>query len=153
MRWTDATTSRMDVAVESLFGEGIMIHEEYLLGDVLVNRPVIVHYRNWGNYIVEALLFTLFIIGVWCGRGKQFLWTAMSFLLLDLLLHMVLGFGINEVFIMSAHYLYVLPIAMAYLLKALPWRARRRLAVLLAAVAIYLVVWNVTLIVEYLYWG
>ena len=77
----------------------------------------------------------------------------MSFLLLDLLLHMVLGFGINEVFIMSAHYLYVLPIAMAYLLKALPWRARRRLAALLAAVAIYLVVWNVTLIVEYLYWG
>lgn len=153
MRWTDATTSRMDVAVESLFGEGIMIHEEYLLGDVLVNRPVIVHYRNWGNYIVEALLVTLFIIGVWCGRRKQFLWTAMSFLLLDLLLHMVLGFGINEVFIMSAHYLYVLPIAMAYLLKALPWRARRRLAALLAAVAIYLVVWNVTLIVEYLYWG
>ena len=149
MRWTDATTSRMDVAVESLFGEGIMIHEEYLLGDVLVNRPVIVHYRNWGNYIVEALLFTLFIIGVWCGRRKQFLWTAMSFLLLDMLLHMVLGFGINEIFIMSAHYLFVLPIAMAYLLKALPKQGRRCLAKLLAVVTMYLMVWNVTLIVEY----
>ena len=152
MRWTDATTSRMDVTVESLFGEGIMIHEKYLLGDVLVNRPVIVHYRNWGNYIVEALLFTLFIIGLWCGRKKQFLWTAMSFLMLDLLLHMVLGFGINEMFIMSAHYLFVLPIAMAYLLKALPKLHRRRLVMLLAPVTLYLIAWNVTLIVEYFYW-
>ena len=152
MRWTDATTSRMDVAVESLLGEGIMIHEDYLLGDVLVNRPVIVHYRNWGNYIVEALLFTLFIIGVWCGRREQFLWTAMSFLLLDMLLHMVLGFGINEVFIMSAHYLFVLPIAMAYLLKALPLQGRKRLTKLLAVVTLYLMAWNITLIVEYLYW-
>ncbi|MCR5070273.1 MAG: GtrA family protein [Prevotella sp.] len=151
MRWTDKTTSRWDVAVENLFGEGIMLHEDHLLGDVLVNRPVIVRYHNWGNYIVEGMLVALFLLGVWYGRRQLFLWTAMSFFLMDMLLHMGLGFGINEVSIMSAHYLYVLPIAIAYLLKALPDRWRRRMMVALAVVAMYIGIWNVTLIIEYLY--
>jgi hypothetical protein len=151
MRWTDKTTSRWDVAVENLFGEGIMLHEDHLLGDVLVNRPVIVRYHNWGNYIVEGMLVALFLLGVWYGRRQLFLWTAMSFFLMDMLLHMGLGFGINEVSIMSAHYLYVLPIAIAYLLKALPDRWRRRMMVVLAVVAMYIGIWNVTLIIEYLY--
>lgn len=151
MRWTDITTSRTDVAVESLFGEGIMLHEDYLLGDVLVNRPVIVHYRNWGNYIVEAFLVGLFLVGVWCGRRSRFLWTAMSFFLMDMALHIGLGFGINEVFIMSAHYLFVLPVAMAFALKAMPEVWRKRLTVTLAAVTAYLWIWNATLLVEYLY--
>lgn len=149
--WTDISTSRVDVAVECLFGEGIMLHEDYLLGDVLVNRPVIVHYRNWGNYIVEALLVLLFLAGIWCGRRSRFLWTAMSFFIMDMILHMGLGFGINEISIMSAHYLYVLPIAMAYLLKAMPELWRKRIAIAIGVVAAYLIIWNVTLLVEYLY--
>ena len=150
-KWTDITTSRWDVAVESLFGEGIMLHEDYLLGDVLVNRPVIVRYHNWGNYIVEGLLVILFLAGIWYGRRQLFLWTAMSFFIMDMLLHMGLGFGINELPIMSAHYLFVLPIAMAYLLKALTPRWRKRLTWATGAVALYITVWNISLLVEYLF--
>ena len=150
-KWTDITTSRWDVAVESLFGEGIMLHEDYLLGDVLVNRPVIVRYHNWGNYIVEGLLVILFLAGIWYGRRQLFLWTAMSFFIMDMLLHMGLGFGINELPIMSAHYLFVLPIAMAYLLKALTPLWRKRLTWATGAVALYITVWNISLLVEYLF--
>lgn len=150
-RWTDISTSRWDVAVESLFGEGIMLHENYLLGDVLVNRPVIVRYNNWFNYIVEALFVLLFLAGVWVGRKSRFLWTALSFFLLDMVLHMGLGFGINEVFIMSAHYLFVLPVGMAYLLVKCgePWR--RRLNITFATLTAYLWIWNLSLFVQYLY--
>ncbi|MCM1080045.1 MAG: DUF6080 domain-containing protein [Bacteroidales bacterium] len=151
LRWTDISTSRTDVTVESLFGEGIMLHEDYLLKDVLVNRPVIVRYHNWGNYIVEAFLVGLFLIGIWCGRRSRFLWTAMSFFLMDMALHIGLGFGINEVFIMSAHYLFVLPMAMAFMLKSLPEAWRRGLTAALAVTAMYLWIWNTALLVEYLY--
>lgn len=151
MRWTDKSTSRWEVTTENLFGEGIMLHEDYLLGDVLVSRPVIVHYRNWFNYIVEFLLVVLFIMGVWYGRRELFLWTAMSFFIMDMLLHMGLGFGINEISIMSAHYLYVLPIAVAYLLKALSDKWRKRLIWTLGITAAYIAVWNVELLIEYLY--
>ena len=153
MRWTDATTNRWDVAVECLFGEGIMLHEDYLLKDVLVNRPVIVRYVNWFNYIIETLLVLLFVAGVWMGRHSRFLWICLACFAIDMSLHMGLGFGINEMAIMSAHYLWVLPIAMAYMLKRLSERYRHRMMMLLALLALYLMAWNGILIVEYLFWN
>ncbi|MBR4572671.1 MAG: GtrA family protein [Prevotella sp.] len=152
MQWTDATTSRWDVGVENLFGESIMLHENYLLADVLVKRPVIVRYQNWFNYIVEAFLVTLFIIGVWCGRKSRFLWVAMSFFLMDMALHMGLGFGINEIYIMSPHYLFVIPIAIGYLIHNAECRIHNsRLTLALGLLALYLLIWNITLITEYLF--
>lgn len=151
IRWTDITTSRWDVAVECLFGEGVMLHEDYLLGDVLVNRPVIVKYHNWFNYVMEAFLVASFLLGIWFGRRSLFCWTALSFFLMDMLLHMGLGFGINEIFIMSPHYLFVLPVAIGFLLKALPQPRRRLLTMAIAAMTAYFTIWNVTLLVEYLF--
>ena len=148
MRWTDISTSRWQTAVENLFGESLQLHEDYVLGDVLRNRPVIVHYRWWGNYMVEAVLVALLLTGIWCGRRSRFLWMAMSFFALDLLLHMGLGFGINEVYIMTPHWVYVLPIAIGYLLKH---SANRWLRVVIAGLAAYLLVWNLALLVEFLY--
>lgn len=151
MKWTDGTTNRWDVAVECLFGEGIMLHEDYLLSDVLVNRPVIVRYVNWFNYIVEALLILLFLAGIWMGRHSRFLWLCLSCFAIDMALHLGLGFGINEIAIMSAHYLWVLPIAMAYLLKHSEGRRRTIFSSVLSVIAIYLVIWNVILTIEFMY--
>ena len=156
MRWTDKTTSRWDVALECLLGEGIQLHKDNLLGDVLRNRPLIVRYDTsnilgYINYFAEAVIVLLFLIGVWMGRKKIFLWTAMSFLILDMALHMGLGFGINEIYIMSAHYLFVLPIAIAYLFKALEARKRSYMAVTAACAltAVWCFVWNITNIIGY----
>lgn len=150
--WTDVTTSRSESIVENLFGESIQLHEDYLLGDVLKTRPMMVHYRHAFNYAVEAVIVLLFVVGVWCGRRSRFMWLAMSYFALDMLLHVGLGFGINEVYIMSAHWIYVVPIAMAYAMKAVP-RRRWALALkgLVAVLAAYLWIWNVALIVQYLY--
>ena len=118
--WTDVTTSRWDTAVENLFGEAIQLHQDHLLGDTLRKRPVIVRY-NWTiNYVVEALIVALFLFGIWKGRREKFLWLCLSFFAYDMLLHMGLGFGINEVYIMSAHWLFVIPIAIGYSLTPNP---------------------------------
>ena len=150
--WTDVTTSRSESIVENLFGESIQLHQDYLLGDVLKTRPMMVHYRSLFNYAIEAVILLLFLAGVWCGRRSRFLWLAMSYFALDMALHVGLGFGINEVYIMSAHWIYVVPIATAYAMKSVP---RRRLALALKALvgvlAVYLWIWNVALIVQYLY--
>ena len=151
MGWTDGTTNRWDVAVECLFGEGIMLHEDYLLKDVLVNRPVIVRYINWFNYIVEGLLILLFLAGIWMGRHSRFLWICLACFAIDMALHMGLGFGINEIAIMSAHYLWVLPIAMAYLLKYSEENRRTIFSSILSVITIYLVIWNVVLTIEFMY--
>lgn len=154
MKWTDISTSRWDTAVENLFGEGIILHEDHLLCDVLRNRPVIVRYKMWGNYIIEGIIVLLFATGIWYGRKQRFLWLAMSFFLMDMLLHVGLGFGINEIYIMSPHYLFVIPIAAGYLLKEnddkIVWRGTGILTILTALLAVYCLAWNISMIVGYM---
>ena len=114
-RWTDISTSRSQTLVENFFGEAIMLHKQHLLGDVLRDRPVIVKYESPVNYMVEGIIVLLFIIGIIAGWKSRFLWLTLMFFLFDFALHIGLGFGINEVYIMTAHYMYAIPIAIAFL--------------------------------------
>lgn len=114
-RWTDISTSRSQTLVENFFGEAIMLHKQHLLGDVLRDRPVIVKYESHVNYVVEGIIVLLFVLGIIAGWRSRFLWLTLMFFLFDFALHIGLGFGINEVYIMTAHYMYAIPIAIAFL--------------------------------------
>ena len=109
-QWTDITTPRGKSLVENFFGEAIQLHQDHLLEDVLSRRPVIVEYKWVGNYCVEICIFLLFIMGILCAFRERYFWLAFSFFAMDVFIHVVLGFGINEVYIMSPHYLIILPI-------------------------------------------
>lgn len=150
MRWTDITTSRWQSAVENLFGESIQLHEDYLLEDEFRQRPMIVPYRHVWNYVLEAIVVGLFLVGIWYGRRSRFLWLVLSWFGLDMGLHMGLGFGINEIYIMSAHWIYVIPLAVAFLLDRLHGRVGRELRVLVALLAAYLWIHNIFLITQYM---
>lgn len=151
LRWTDITTSRSQSIVENLFGESIQLHDQHLLEDEFNKRPMIVPYSWTFNYVIEAVLVIFFIVGVWCGRHYRLLWLALSWFGLDLLLHVGLGFGLNEVYIMSAHWIFVMPLAMAFGVKKVPPRHRRWVDMAVAMTAFYLLIYNITLIVTYLY--
>jgi hypothetical protein len=66
--YTNVSTPRISAAVENLFGESMQLHQRHLLEDVLRGRPEIVRYSHAFNYIIEALVMLLFVIGAWCGR-------------------------------------------------------------------------------------
>lgn len=150
-QWTDITTSRWDTAVENLFGESIQIHQDYLLTDTLRSRPVIVKYRYMFNYVIEGTIVGLFVLGVWFGRRSRFLWMCLCAMAFDLFLHLILGFGINEVYIMTAHWIFTLPIAMAFLFKRFEGnKAIYGLRVVVAILTLYLYAWNIALIYKHL---
>lgn len=118
-QWTDISTPRWPSAVENLFGESMQLHRDHLLLDGLYSRPVIVYYDLYINYIVEGIIVLLFIIGIFCGRRSRFLWLALSWFGFDMLIHFVLGFGLNEIYIMSAHWLFIIATAIAYIFVSL----------------------------------
>ncbi len=149
MRWTDITSSRADAIVENLFGESIQLHSEHLLGDVLRNRPMVVRYSHWWNYMVEAVVAGLFFLGLCAGRRSRFLWLVMSFFGMDFALHVGLGFGINEIYIMSAHWIYAIPIAIAFVPKMLPERWQVGFGAVIALLTAYLFIYNVNLLLQY----
>ena len=150
LRWTDITTSRVQSVVENLFGESIQLHQKHLLEDEFRQRPMIVHYSSWLNYVVEALVVLLFIVGMWCGRHSRFFWLCLSWFGLDMLLHVGMGFGLNEVYIMSAHWIFIIPIAVGFALLHLPKRFVASVRYGVGLLTLYLWVYNVALIVKYL---
>ena len=114
-------------------------------------RPDIVHYRCVMNYVVEGLLVFLFVAGIWLGRRNRFLWLALLFMTFDLFIHEGLGFGIEEVYIMSPHWLFVLTIAIAFVFKAAEnSRWLRPLRLLTLALTLWLLGWNCWLYGTYL---
>lgn len=150
MNWTDATSSRTLSIVENLMGESIQLHQDYVLQDELRHRPMFVNYRYVFNYIVEALIIILFLAGIWAGRKSRYLWLVMSYFGLDMLLHIGLGFGLNEVYIMSGHWIYALPIAIGFLLKETRHqRYSLYLKSLLLTIGLFLLIYNGILIIGY----
>ena len=150
MNWTDATSSRTLSIVENLMGESIQLHQDYVLQDELRHRPMFVNYRYAFNYIVEALIIILFLAGIWAGRKSRYLWLVMSYFGLDMLLHIGLGFGLNEVYIMTGHWIYALPIAIGFLLKETRHqRYSLCLKSLLLTIGLFLLIFNGILIIGY----
>lgn len=153
MGWTDITTDRWASAVENLFGESIQLHSDHLLQDTLRNRPVIVTYKRAFPYVVEAVMVLLFFVGIWCGRKRRLLWMALSFFAFDLFIHFVLGFGINEIYIMSPHWAFTFPLAFACVLRAASGWWQRAFRLLLVLLTAYLFIYNVSLFFSYLLGG
>ena len=150
MRWTDISTSRLQSSIENLFGESIQLHRDHLLEDMYKRRPVIVHYRWAINYVAEGLLVLLFVVGLWVGRRNKLLLMALAFAAMDWVLHVGLGFGLNEVYIMTAHWAYVLPLGLAALLLTATGRKRTLLRIAIGSLTLWLYAWNLYSTIDYL---
>ena len=147
LEWSDMTTPRWQSAVDNLFGESLQLHRDHLFEDVQQSRPVFVGYRSWVNYLVEILVVALLVAGAWVARREKFFLVVVSWFVFDMVMHMGFGFGLNEVYIMTAHWAFIIPIAAAYLLR------RTRSSVprwLVAALAVWLWCYNAAIIVQYL---
>lgn len=152
--WTDLSSSRVDAIIENLFGESILLHQQHVLEDVNKSRPVIVRYSSVLNYMVEAMIVLLFSAGIIVGWRDKFLRLCMLWFATDMVLHIVLGFGIIEVYIMGAHWLFVIPIAVAFLFKRIRMRqAMTGLRLLVAFLTICLLVYNLSLIIPFMLRG
>ncbi|MBQ7420064.1 MAG: GtrA family protein [Prevotella sp.] len=152
LKWTDKTTSRWETLKENVFGESLLLHEDYVLDDILTSyRPVLLSYRSVINYVVEGVLVFLLLAGICCGFREKLLWMCLLGILPDALMHIGLGFAINEIYIMSAHWVYIFPIALAYLLKARSQRLMKHsLRVIIVLLTAYLLIHNLVLIIGWM---
>ncbi len=151
LRWTDVSTSRWDTITENLCGESIQLHERYVLDDVLTSyRPVLLKYQSPWRYAVPLLLFLLFAAGIWAGRSQRLMWMCLLGIVPDAMMHLGLGFAINEVYIMSAHWLYVVPIALSFLLLRVNTQWLMMLRFVILTLTIYLLCHNLSLITEWM---
>lgn len=148
--WLDTSTPRTRTLVENFFGESIQLHQRYLLKDVAWDRPVFVTYNWITNYVIEAIMVVLFVLGIIFGCRKRFFQMLLAWFACDITLHLILGFGITEVYIMASGWAFIIPIGYGYLIKGLSHRYRQMLRGLLLVITIFLWAYNGGLTVNYL---
>lgn len=150
MQLMDFSTPRMPLIIEDFFGESILLHRDHALGDVYVDRPSLIRYHAWWCYALEATFVLMLVGGLWVGRRHRFMQMLMAWFAFDILLNIVLGFAINEVYIMASGWIFIIPMAIAHILKALPKPWLLPMEALLLFLALFLWVSNATLIVNHL---
>lgn len=148
--WLDTSTPRTRTLVENFFGESIQLHQRYLLKDVAWDRPVFVTYNWITSYVIEAIMVVLFVLGIIFGYRKRFFQMLLAWFACDITLHLILGFGITEVYIMASGWAFIIPIGYGYLIKGLSHRYRQMLRGLLLVITIFLWAYNGGLTVNYL---
>lgn len=150
---TDYKIDRLPSLIENIFGEGFILHERYPLTDANKNhRPVLVRYENQWFYAVEAAIVFLFLAGIWCGRKERIMWMTMTMFLFDMLLHVGLNFASADVYIMTAHWAFVIPIAVGYLIKKASVKPIINTIVLATVlfITLFLIVHNMQIIVKHI---
>ena len=146
----DVSTPRVPTIVENFFGESIQLHQRSLLKDVSWERPIFVEY-NWSvNYIIEAFVVLLFIVGIVLSYKQRFFKMLLAWFACDLTLHLILGFAVTEVYIMTSGWAFIIPISYGYLLKRLSMKWLKLMRVALIMLTIYLWIYNAGQTVYYL---
>ena len=138
----DVSTPRIPTIVENFFGESIQLHQRSLLKDVSWERPIFVEY-NWSvNYIIEAFVVLLFIVGIVFSYKQRFFKMLLAWFACDLTLHLILGFAVTEVYIMTSGWAFIIPISYGYLLRQLSMKWLKVMRVTLIMLTIYLWIYN-----------
>ena len=138
----DVSTPRIPTIVENFFGESIQLHQRSLLKDVSWERPIFVEY-NWSlNYIIEAFIVLLFTVGIVFSYKQRFFKMLLAWFACDLTLHLILGFAVTEVYIMTSGWAFIIPISYGYLLKRLSMKWLKLMRVALIMLTIYLWIYN-----------
>ena len=146
----DVSTPRVPTIVENFFGESIQLHQRSLLKDVSWERPIFVEY-NWSvNYIIEAFIVLLFIVGIVFSYRQRFFKMLLAWFACDLILHLILGFAVTEVYIMTSGWAFIIPISYGYLLKRLSMKWLKLMRVALIMLTFYLWIYNAGQTVYYL---
>ena len=149
-KWTDMSTSRSDAFIHNMMGESIQLHDSYLLDDMCVNRPTVVKYNYAFNYVIEGIIVLIFILGILAGIRHKFFLLTLSWLGFDIVVHFVMGFGLSEMYIMACHWIFIIPIAIAYLMKSLTPSKQKILRGITLLLTLYLWAWNGYLVFSYM---
>jgi hypothetical protein len=122
------------------------------LKDIYLGRPSVVHYKWWINYVLEGLIICLFLAGLVVGIRDKFMLMVLSWISVETGLHFVLGFGLNEVYIMGCHWLFIIPIAISFLFQRFNEKnkASKIVRLLVGILTSYMAVYNIVLITKYM---
>lgn len=139
---TSSQTDTNALSYYSQFSEsaGNSLYEKYI--DMFIGSPILLagffsrlneppfppmivldFYHHWWQYCIIGLLFTLVFLSIILLYKNKFVQMLSAFISIDIIIHVILKFGINDAFIYGAHWVYLIPLFIGWLYTKLPQKA------------------------------
>lgn len=134
---------RGDAPLQQFFGHPVLIGR---LAPRLENQEVTIrpsHYNYAVSYIVPiVVVLSILAMGV-VGSPHRIAWLLPLYLSVDIAVHWIGGYGMNEAVIFGGHWIFLFPMALGWIYRRLPQRAVVWVDLLVGASAVLLLVHNV----------
>ena len=134
--------------VPDFFGHPLLISNlemRELYGETVL-RPT--PYACWAMKLFPwgVVLLLLSMIGV--GRRYPLAWAIPLYLAVDVAVHLVGGYGLDEAIIFGGHWVFLVPMALGWLYRVVPRQAYRYMDLALLLLSIYMCTHNLTVILS-----
>lgn len=150
MNFIDFKTPYIPALIHNFIGEPIIFHNANLEQDVSSGRKAIESYPNLFYIIVPCSLFIIFVISLIINRKIKFVKYIICFWGVDIFIHVICRYALNEAYIFAPHWIMLIPIMLGYLLLKTRSKNRIRLASCYAFISILLLIININTLLIFL---
>lgn len=75
-------------------------------------------YQNVWEYLWVGIIFLLALTAIFLNRKNRLVWMLVNFFVVDFAIHLLLKFGLRTAYIYGAHYIFIVPMLLPWLLVA-----------------------------------
>lgn len=148
-QFIDNETPLIKSIIENFSGEAILFHDAKFK-DVYHGRNVIEKYTSISDYIVIYSIIFIFVVSAIINRKNKFVQYLLSCWCVDIFIHLICRFGLNECYIFSSHWLYIIPIVIAVLAKRTRGYAHHFLNTYIVLATLFIGYNNLSKLIHYL---
>lgn len=100
-------------------------------------------YAGWWQYLIVSLIFIFMVGGSILNYKNKLIYIPILFFMVDIFIHVIMKYGINEGIIYGGHWVFLIPILIGWLYKSLKTAQQKALEILLSLLFIALCVNNI----------
>lgn len=132
--------------VPDFFGHPLLISNlemrELYMETVLRPTP----YACWAMKLLPWGVVLLLLSMIWVGRRYPLAWAIPLYLAVDVAVHLIGGYGLDEAIIFGGHWVFLVPMALGWLYRVVPRQAYRYMDLALLLLSIYMCTHNLSTI-------
>lgn len=132
--------------VPDFFGHPLLISDlemRELHGETVL-RPT--PYACWAMKLLPWGVVLLLLSMIWVGRRYPLAWAIPLYLAVDVAVHLVGGYGLDEAVIFGGHWVFLVPMALGWLYRVVPRQTYRYMDLALLLLSIYMCTHNLSTI-------
>ncbi len=134
------------------FGAPIFLSEIFSYNTIRNGIPYLVEgdYRLWWQYLFMSLICVFLVTSLIRNYKEPFVQMIFLLFLVDIVIHCIIRFGINEPFIYGAHWIYCVPLLLGWLYKKLKDKQAKVFLIIISCMFVALVINNLVRLSDFI---